>query len=342
MIKTLDDVIHNVVYNDDIQALLKNPDLTHQYNEITQFQNNECDYNDTSIKEEGFQIGEPFDGDIENAPILFLSSNPAFNFDEVSPRYFPDSGKVFMPEHITQNARAIAGGNYLFDEVKKIFTEPKREMSFDEIKNFFKKRIQTSPAKNANDRTLRIPLKEGGLVAVPYWGTIRNNTEILLPPALKALWDGQLTPSQRAREIMKYAVCMEIVPFRSTMAEGVLPALNKCWNDFTKHLLEFSAAKVIVLARPVALNTFCANVPLTAAQQQTLLEHNIVRYKERLVVRAETAGMGVGTAFVPFNKYFDPVAYPTTNPNTLDQLQEAVASSPLVQKAIANGGILQN
>ena len=225
-------------------------------------------------------------------------------------------------------------------------------MSFDEIKNFFKKRIQTSPAKNENDRTLRIPLKDGGLVAVPYWGTIRNNTEILLPPDLKALWDkalldDKLTPSQRAREIMKYAVCMEIVPFRSTMAAGVRPeTLNKCWNDFTKHLLEFSAAKVIVLAKPVALNTFCANVPLTAAQQQTLLEHNIVRCtlgdKERLVVRAETAGMGVGTAFVPFNKYFDPVEYPTTNPNTLAQLQEAVASSPLVQKAIANGGILQN
>ena len=126
------------------------------------------------------------------------------------------------------------------------------------------------------------------------------------------------------------------------MAEGVPPALNKCWNDFTKHLLEFSAAKVIVLAKPVALNTFCANVPLTAAQQQTLLEHNIVRYKERLVVRAETAGRGVGTAFVPFNKYFDPVEYPTTNPNTLALLQAAVASSSLVQKAIANGGILQN
>ena len=210
MIKTLDDVIHNVVYNDDIQSLLKNPNLRHQYKKIVQFQIDECKKNGTSIDREGFQIGEPFDGDIENAPILFLSSNPAFNFDEVSPRYFPDSGEVFMPEHITHNARAIAGGNYSFDEVKKRFTEPKGEMSFDEIKNFFKKRIQTSPAKNANDRTLtlRIPLKDGGLVAVPYWGTIRKNTEILLPPALKDLWDRQprdrkLKPSQRNNEVRR-------------------------------------------------------------------------------------------------------------------------------------------
>ena len=340
---TLDNIIRDVVYNKDIQALLKKPEK-HPYYEITQFQIDECKNNYTSIEKEGFQIGEPFDGDIENAPILFLSSNPAFNFDEVSPRYFPDSDKVFMSEHITTNACMVTGGIYSFDEIKTIFTVPQREMSFDEIKNFLKNRIQTSPAKNISDKTLRITLKDGGSIAVPYWGTIRNNTEILLPTALKALWTGRLTPSQQAREIMKYAVCMEIVPFRSTMAAGVLPALNKCWNDFTKHLLAFSAAKVIVLVRSVAVNTFCANVPLTTAQQQTLLEHNIVKCtlegKERFVVRAETAGRGAGTALVPFDRYFDPNIYPTTNLNTLSELQNAVANSSLVQKAINNGGIL--
>ena len=61
---TLDEVIRDVVYNNDIQALLKKPDLKLPYGEITQFQIDECEENDTSIEDEGFQIGEPFDGDI--------------------------------------------------------------------------------------------------------------------------------------------------------------------------------------------------------------------------------------------------------------------------------------
>ena len=96
----LDDVIEKVVDNDDVRNLLKQP-----YGEIIQFQIEECINNGTSIDKEGFQIGEPFDGDIENAPILFLSSNPAFNFDEVSPRYFADSRKVFKPEHVSITKR---------------------------------------------------------------------------------------------------------------------------------------------------------------------------------------------------------------------------------------------
>ena len=112
MIKTLDDVIHNVVYNDDIQSLLKNPDLTHQYNEIVQFQIDECKKNGTSIDREGFQIGEPYDGDIEHAPILFLSSNPGFDFDEVSPRYAPNNDTIFDPSD---------GHTMSFSEIKKFF-----------------------------------------------------------------------------------------------------------------------------------------------------------------------------------------------------------------------------
>ena len=97
---TLDDIISDVVYNKDVHNLLTQP-----YGGIVQFQIEECVNNGTSVDKEGFQIGEPFDGDIENAPILFLSSNPAFNFDEVSPRYFAASGKVFKPKHVSVTKR---------------------------------------------------------------------------------------------------------------------------------------------------------------------------------------------------------------------------------------------
>ena len=140
---TLDQVISDIIYNRDVQKLLMQPDLKQPYGEVTQFQIDECEDNDTSINNEGFQIGEPFDGDIENAPVLFLSSNPAFNFDEVSPRYFAD-GKVFMPEHISATKRekfSDASKEYSFDEIRKMFIEPQKEMSFDEIKTFLKTRI---------------------------------------------------------------------------------------------------------------------------------------------------------------------------------------------------------
>ena len=339
-VKALDDVIREIVFNDDVSQLLRAPNAVHSYNGVVQFQVDECEDNGTSIAKEGFQIGEPFDGDIENAPILFLSSNPAFNFDEVSPRYFPESGRCFMPEHIDgQKQRHFSDGDYSFAAIQNAFTVPQREMSFNEIKEFLMTRIQTSPARNNGDQALRIPLKDGGLVAVPYWGTVRNNTEELLPPALTGLW-ANLTPSQRAREIMKYVVCMEIVPFRSTMGAGLTPELfDQCWDNFTKHLLARSGAKVIILARKTVFDFFCTKLSLTEQQIQTLNDHNIVRCdfggRTRLVVKAKTAGTGAGTALIPFDKYFDPAQYPTTNQDTLNDLIQAVTNSPLVQKAIS-------
>ena len=340
-VKALDDVIREVVFNDDVSQLLRTPNAAHPYDGVVKFQVDECEDNGTSIAQEGFQIGEPFDGDIENAPVLFLSSNPAFNFDEVSPRYFPDSGKIFKPEHIdAQKQGHISDGDYSFAAIQNAFTVPQREMSFDEIKEFLMTRIQTSPARNDSDQALRIPLKDGGLVAVPYWGTVRNNTEKLLPTDLTGLW-ANLTPSQRAREIMKYVVCMEIVPFRSTMGAGLTPALfYKCWNNFTEHLLAHSGARVIVLSgKTLFFDAFCRNVPLTDSQIQTLNDHNIVQCnfggKTRLVVKAETAGRGAGTALIPFDRYFDPAQYPTTNSDTLPDLIQAVAGSDFVRKAIS-------
>ena len=288
---TLDDIISDVVYNKDVHNLLTQLDLTQPYGKIVQFQIQECVKKGTSIDNEGFQIGEPFDGDIENAPILFLSSNPAFDFDEVSPRYFAASGKVFKPKHVSVTKRVKfskedLSKEYSFEDVREMFTEPQKEMSPDDIKDFLKTRIQTSPARNDEDQTLRIPLRDGGTIAVPYWACVKNNTESLLPDDLLA----GLNPSQRAREIMKYAVCMEIVPFRSSSEIGVNDELlDKCWIDFTKHLLELSAASVIVLVGNKVLNSFVSHI---ASGVREILEDRKVYSckigdKDRLIVKVD-------------------------------------------------------
>lgn len=331
--KILDTIIKEIVCNKDVHDLLLKPDVAHPYREIVQFQIDECTDNGTTIEEEGFQIGEPFDGDIENAPILFLSSNPAFNFDEVSPRYFPASGKIFMPAHIDTAKKAeYSAGEYSLEEIKKKLTVPQKEMTFEEIKDFFTTRIQTSQVRKENAETLYIPLKDGGTFAVHYWGCVRNNTELLLPPALTSQWN-DLSRSQRAREIMKYAVCMEIVPFRSNGEEGVDNAKNTCWDVFTKHLLALSDASVIVLVGDKVLDCFTSKIASDA--MGTLDGHNICRCtiggKERLVVKVDFAQ----GSFSKFQTFFDGKIFDSEkNITVIDALKNAVANSLFVQKAL--------
>ena len=131
------------------------------------------------------------------------------------------------------------------------------------------------------------------------------------------------------------------------MAAGVTSnLLNKCWDDFTQHLLAHSAAEVIVIVGVTALETFCGkkfgNRTQQATALRTLRTHNTIiaefGNKPRNIFWAERK---------PFPqtgelKDWDDGYFANAAPNTLALLQAAVASSPLVQKAIANGGILQN
>ena len=291
--KTLYSIIQEIIYNKDVHDLLLNPNLAHPYRSIVQF----------SINEEGFQIGEPFNGDIEQAPILFLSSNPAFNFDEVSPRFFPNSGKLFVPEHIE-------------DGSKKGKKEIKPDSYDSYIKPFFLSRIH----KIINGQSLHIPLKNGKTKAVPYWGCVRNNTKTLLPCTLLKSYKSK----EKIREIMKYAVCMEIVPFRSNKERGVPDALDKCWDTFTKHLLELSKASVIVLVGNKVLDCFVKKVASDA--EETLEKKNIypctIGGHERLVVKVDFAQ---GT-FSNFKEFF--------SETVIDTLKGTVQKSSLVQKAL--------
>ena len=80
MNKGLRDIAENIMFNGEIRKLIQNPNQDGLYRELVGFQIKQCETLDLSIEKEGFQIGEPWNGDIENAPILFLSSNPSFDF----------------------------------------------------------------------------------------------------------------------------------------------------------------------------------------------------------------------------------------------------------------------
>ena len=250
----LKQIAENIMFNEEIRELIQNPNQDGLYRELVDFQIKQCETLDLSIEKEGFQIGEPWNGDIENAPILFLSSNPAFDFYEVSPRYYSDK---------TGNQWVIKDGEV---------------MSLDDLIKFQCTRIQESKIEdndnnkeNLNKEVFNPNTGKKDYLHVLYWGHTRERVECLLPDELKIFWRNKKTPAEYAREIMKYVVCMEIVPFRSNDATGVTTAvLDDCWGKFTKTILELSGASIFILVGSKAYKTFSRNLKFHAS-----IEHNL-------------------------------------------------------------------
>lgn len=100
-----------------------------------------------------FQFAEPWNGDIENAKILFVSSNPAIDFDE----YFP-----------------------AYDMDNETFTENWNE---EEVKNFFYNRF-TYFSNKRNDAKLNfnkvVKNENGTPKTVKYWTHLNARTKELL------------------------------------------------------------------------------------------------------------------------------------------------------------------
>ena len=293
--KSLDQILREVVWNSDIRCLLQGffrtgtLDMGKPYSELVNFQIRECDKHGSGIRAEGFQVGEPWDGDIEHAPILFLSSNPAYNFHEISPRYHARRGRVVCP---------ACGG----------------VMNVKAVGKFLRTRIQTSPGTG---ESLHIPLRNGTTKAVPYWGSVRNNTETLLPDdCLKAL---PKLKRERARAVMRHAVCMEIVPFRSKGEAGVPEALDECWEQFTRHILAHAGAAVFVLVGSKVLNTFTcyALTDGERAKARAVLKNGgiyrkVIGDRERLIVKADFGQGKIGKLETSLDK------------SVLNQLKRAV------------------
>ena len=234
----LEEIIRDVAYNQDIKKLMIDyfkgtPLSQHPLRDFVQFQIDECIKKGSTLLKEGFQIGEPWNGDILNAPVLFLSSNPAFNFYEASPRFKLDTtgDYIFIPAH-ENNTEEIIDADY--------------------IKNFLCYRIQCSPAYCPNNR-LSIPLTNGNTNSVSYWDNVKSRIEEILPNSIRTKWqamvtNGEITQRNYAQKLMKYAVCMEIIPFRSNNQFGVnQSSINYCWDNFSKKILALSGASIIVI-----------------------------------------------------------------------------------------------
>jgi hypothetical protein len=221
-----DDIVKNIVFNEGIRSLLMDvlkgsqPPREHPFRQLVECQRDAYACEGLSIETEGFQVGEPWNGDIANARVAFISSNPAFNPREDFPRYHAATGTLSMLDG--------------------------REITADGAGAFFEHRFENAHITDGGG--LQVKCLDQGTGAsyystVSYWGCVRNSMESLWPNA-KSPGD---STEVYVKRLMSGAVSMELVPFKSSGEKGVVEALPTCLRNFTRHILPHIAAPIIVL-----------------------------------------------------------------------------------------------
>lgn len=196
--------------------------------------------------EQGYQVPEPWNGDLEKADILFLSSNPGINVFEKFPRYIgrdKTSGEMrFSYAPVTDAAQA----DYL---------------SREEVRQFFIRRFQENPYTQS-----RLPgvyefrnNGDGGvgpcrIRGVKYWNVMMKIAANILGIEL----DEKTADESIRREIFSHILSMEIVPFKSASAKDIPKELwQYCWKKFSREIFYSSKAKIVFLVGYDPTKMFC-------------------------------------------------------------------------------------
>lgn len=197
--------------------------------------------------EQGYQVPEPWNGDLEKADILFLSSNPGINVFEKFPRYIgrdkTSSEMRFSYAPVTDAAQA----DYL---------------SREEVRQFFIRRFQENPyTKSLLPGVYELKNNGGGCDdpyvrrSVKYWNVMMKIAANILGITIE-----KKTPDIEARrEIFSHILSMEMVPFKSAI-EGEIPKdlWKDCWEDnFSREIFYSSNAKVVFLVGWKTTKMFC-------------------------------------------------------------------------------------
>ena len=123
------------------------------------------------------------------------------------------------------------------------------------------------------------------------------------------------------RKLMSYAVCMEVVPFKSNNEKGVESAVATCWENFTQHILLGASAPIFVLVGKTARQAFldhalddnARNEAKRAFDHREIYPYQDPGGTERLVVYVKFNQGKISR----FHKYFSPEEAPNTD--TLDR-----------------------
>ena len=197
--------------------------------------------------EQGYQVPEPWNGDLEKADILFLSSNPGINVFEKFPRYI---------------SRDKATGEMRFSYAPVTDAAQADYLSREEVRQFFIRRFQENPyTKSLLPGVYEFRNNGNGGVGpcrirgVKYWNVMMKIAANILGMEL----DEKTADESVRREICSRILSMEMVPFKSAI-EGEIP--KDLWKDcrednFSRKIFYSSNAKVVFLVGWETTKMFC-------------------------------------------------------------------------------------
>lgn len=255
---TLKEVATKVIDNNELKTVVMNYVLFGMlnleeyetlipYENLVGFQVLECE---RPIEEAGYQLGEPWAGNIKSAPILFVNKTLNYVADEYCPRYIPND----CPD------------GFEIAYTDRIFKERLMEgnMTVDQVITFCNTRLKKAAIKGNG---LYTKVREG-IKPIRYWGAIRNNVELLLPDDFKALlkkkFADTIETGEYTREIMKLVACTSAVPFKVVPSIALKykkwfeedKTFEHCWHTFAEDVISLSGAKIIVLVGKEVLDAF--------------------------------------------------------------------------------------
>ncbi len=255
---TLKEVAENVIDNEELKTVVMyfilygvlnigNKKLV-PYENLVQIQVLECEY---PMEEAGYQVGEPWSGNIKSAPILFVNKTLGYVANEYCPRYIPNDCpngfEIVFTDRIFKNDRLMSGN-----------------MTVDQVITFCNTRFKEA-ALQGNGLYIKTT---NGIKPARYWGAVRNNAEYLLPSDLKEFLkqksESDSSTGEYTREIMKYVACTSVVPFKLGPLKYAMykrwfeegNTFTHCWNTFAEEIITLSGARVIVLVGDDVLKAF--------------------------------------------------------------------------------------
>lgn len=210
---------------------------------------NICDGSYPKFYREGFQIGSPWHGDILQAPILFLSSNPGVTYRCLFPRWHPVRG-FFTMGGLDDEGNEIYPITYT-DDAGVPHTVNNQIYSVETMYEFLRDRLSGTTYVNPDSGYPNAWVIGGGNICAPrpygvkYWQALRKIMNRLLG------FVDATTPQDRidrTRRLMRSVLSTEIIPFGSQGEHGVNDnALDYCFKKYTIPLLKKCGAKIIFL-----------------------------------------------------------------------------------------------
>ncbi|MBQ6772724.1 MAG: hypothetical protein IJP48_01550 [Synergistaceae bacterium] len=199
---------------------------------------------------EGFQIGSPWHGDIVQAPVMFISSNPAITQNCIFPRWHSGSGNFTLAGQDAPDSI-----NYNDENTSNILNAP------EEIYNFLRDRLlkaKTHPTGAGGSYAWTVnpdDKSKSSYKIVSFWRDgLRKIMNGLYPNRDKK----NINNGEHTQGLMNAALSTEII-FWGSMKEAHaknINTLNFFWEHFTEKIIKNSGAVMIFLVGERALETF--------------------------------------------------------------------------------------